>query len=1185
MYLKSIEVQGFKSFANRTVFNFGPGITGIVGPNGSGKSNVADAVRWVLGEQRIKQLRGGSMQDVIFAGTQTRKPLSYASVSLTLDNSDHQLKLDYDEVTVTRRLYRSGESEYILNGTQVRLKDVYELFYDTGIGKEGYSIIGQGQVERILNGRPEERREIFDEAAGIVRFKRRKAESLRKLQSEEANLVRVNDILAELSRQVGPLKEQAEKARTYLKKREELKAYDVNMFLYELEQTAERLKETEAQQEQTREELEQVRERAGQIRAQYEASSGRISAFDEKSSQLSAQLTELMLRSQQCEGEIRLLEEQIRNARTDKERQARRLEAIGAQTAQGQERIASCRQSIEDINAQIEALEAQEQELLTQIEKLNTSITSGQDEIEQVRSQQLTVMQQRTDIAARQQHFDTLIEQIQERQSQLDEQSRHLDDQNKEQEDRIRELRVRSGRIGGDILGLTEKSQAAGDELQIRQEELTQLNQQMEEDQKAYQREHSRLESMKNIAERYDGYGSSIRSVMSRKNEEEGLCGVVADLIRTNREYETAIETALGGSIQHIVTDNEDTARRMIEYLKKNRLGRATFLPVSAMTPTPFKMPQVLKEPGVIDLASTLVKADPAYDNVVEYLLGRTVVCEKIEDAVRISRKYHHALRITTLEGELIMPGGSISGGTYRNTSNLLGRRREIEELEQKVKRMRAALEKLRTQIDTCRSRRNELRDEIRSLSEKLQDKYLQQNTIEMQLHEAQQMLGQTTESRRQLQEERDQGDERIRGIDDSAGEVRRQMQELDDRSRTLEEQQQKLQQQFNQESQRQQQLTQELTQARTDAAGYRQKCEYLQREITRMEEDLQQLQQEKEGIETGHTGSAQEEEERRQQIREGQKRIEEISGQIQEVRTQIDAQAASREEEMARQKELFTEREELTGRETLLDRELFRLNAQSEKLEETRETRTAYMWDEYELTVTAAEKIRRDDLGSRTQWRKQMSTLKQEIRALGDVHVGSIEEYNEVSERYEFMSAQQHDIVEAAASLEKIIHDLDEAMRRQFKAQFALIAAEFDKSFKELFGGGQGSLEIVEDEDILEAGIRIIAQPPGKKLQNMMQLSGGEKALTAIALLFAIQNLKPSPFCLLDEIEAALDENNVDRYAHYLRKLTKNTQFIIITHRRGTMTAADVLYGVTMQEKGVSALVSVSLIESQLDD
>ena len=694
MYLKNIEVYGFKSFAQKINFEFHNGITGIVGPNGSGKSNVGDAVRWVLGEQSAKQLRGGNMQDVIFSGTENRKPLSFASVSITLDNSDHKLPVDYNEVTVTRRLYRSGESEYLINGSGCRLKDIQEMFYDTGIGKEGYSIIGQGQIDKILSGKPEERRELFDEAAGIVKFKRRKATTLKKLDEERQNLVRVTDILSELTKQLGPLEKQSETARIYLAKREELKELDVNLFLLDHQRTGELLKELEEKLEQAQRELNEAQAAYDQTKIEYDRLEQELEDLNHRLDTLKEEQQQNALLKQQYEGQVQVLEEQISSGKQNSEHYQNRLTALGEdldRRTQEKEKLAEDKLELQSRLKEIRASLSKETEALenivSNVEECTQAVEDGKNEI-------IEILNSRATTKGKVQRFDAMLEQLNIRKAEISQRILRL----KSEEEVLEKERLNAQKqydaVTAVIHSTNEECVRLDGEVQKLQDELKKQNSQMEIGQTAYHREASRLESLKNITERYDGYGNSIRRVMEQKNREPGIKGVVADIIHVQKDYEVAIETALGGSIQNIVTDNEQTAKRMIGFLKKNRFGRATFLPLSNISGRGgLNQRDVLSEPGVVGTANTLVNADKEYSELVMYLLGRVLVVDNIDHAIAIGKKYRHSLRMVTIEGESLSPGGSMTGGAFKNNSNLLGRRREIEELERSVGILRKELE------------------------------------------------------------------------------------------------------------------------------------------------------------------------------------------------------------------------------------------------------------------------------------------------------------------------------------------------------------------------------------------------------------------------------------------------------------------------------------------------------------
>ena len=1184
MYLKNIEVQGFKSFAQKINFEFHNGITGIVGPNGSGKSNVGDAVRWVLGEQSAKQLRGGNMQDVIFSGTELRKPLSFASVAITLDNSDHKLPVDFEEVTVTRRLYRSGESEYRINGSSCRLKDINEMFYDTGIGKEGYSIIGQGQIDKILSGKPEDRRELFDEAAGIVKFKRRKNTTLKKLEEEQQNLVRVTDILSELTKQLEPLERQSETAKIYLAKRESLKELDVNMFLLEYEHTGNLIRELEEKTRIAENQLQEAKNAHSRTKEEYERLEKSLEELNQRMDTLREESRDRAIRKQQLSGEINVLHEQILAGEQNDSHYRSRLLAIQEDT----EKKSADREELEEQRADLQTkLREISRELSDEQEKLDniqSNIEECAQAVEDGKNEIIEILNSRANTKGKAQRFDAMMEQLDIRKAGISQRMLSLKTQEEEQQSAISQAKKEYDTITEAISAIQEEGSHLTKEIKAIQETLKQQNTELEESQRAYHREASRLESLKNITERYDGYGNSIRRVMEQKDHVPGIRGVVADIIHVEKNYEIAIETALGGSIQNIVTDNEQTAKEMIEFLKKNRYGRATFLPLNSISQRgEFAQRGALNEEGAIGLASGLVSADKEYAGLIGYLLGKVLVVDNIDHAIAIARKYRHSIRMVTLEGESLSPGGSMTGGAFKNNSNLLGRRREIEELEKKVKELAVRYNEIRQSMEDNRRKRNEMRDTVNSLQQKFQEQSIGQNTVRMNIEQlekkAEEIRGGYVRIQREEEEIRRQTREMQADNAQITQELETSKKDEEELETFIETRQKELEDWKKDEAQ----TLETLEKIRLDASASQQKESFIKENLKRLKEEIDVLLKEKEEILDSLEKGSQETAEKRKTIKNVQAEIESFAAKEEASEKQLEKLQQEKEESTKSHKEFFEKRDELSNQISLLDKECFRLKTQAEKIEENREARISYMWEEYEITPNNALQYRKEEFSDRHVMKQQIHKLKDEIRALGSVNVNAIEDYKELLERHTFLSGQYNDLLEAEKTLEQIIQELDEGMRKQFTEKFGEIQKEFDKAFKELFGGGRGTLELAEDEDILEAGIKIISQPPGKKLQNMMQLSGGEKALTAIALLFAIQNLKPSPFCLLDEIEAALDDSNVGRFAGYLQKLTKNTQFIIITHRRGTMNAADRLYGITMQEKGVSTLVSVDLVENQL--
>lgn len=1186
MYLKNIEVHGFKSFANKIKFDFHNGITGIVGPNGSGKSNVADAVRWVLGEQRVKQLRGASMQDVIFSGTENRKPQSYASVSITLDNCDHQLPIDYEEVTITRRVYRSGESEYLLNGTACRLKDVNELFYDTGIGKEGYSIIGQGQIDRILSGKPEERRELFDEAAGIVKFKRRKSAAEKRLENEHANLLRVNDILSEVEKQLGPLERQSEIAKQFLKKRSDLEENEIQSFLLEMERIQQQLGTVEEKASIAQEDLDETNQKFESIREEYDKMEQELSLLEDGITETRDKMNETSLLKGKLEGQIDVFKEQIHSASINESQYSERMSNLNLQKEEALKQQEHYQKQQTEVERFLSKVLNEQEHATTRLQEIQKTIVHFNKEIEQGKNTILELLNNKVLMKAKQQKYDTLFEQTNIRKSQLNQRllQKHSDEE--QMKEQLQEQELRLGQVVEELKINQEKFREFDEKAKEWDQKLKNTSAQLEQMNISFHREQSKYESLINIAERYDGYTNSIRKVMEKKEENEGLIGVVADIIKVEKKYEQAIETALGGNIQNIVTSDEQTAKTMIQYLKDQKLGRATFLPLTTVTPKEDeKTQQALKEDGVIGRADSLIETDERFRKVMEFLLCRVIVVDHIDSGLKLAKKYQYGLRIVTLDGESLNYGGSLTGGSFKNNSNLLGRGREINQLEtciqeltKKIETEKLRLEKIQVAKEFLAKDKEELRQEISELE-------MERRSLDSALERARNQKEESDLLYANLALENQEIEAQIREIKKSKELVLSDMETAMERNEEINKQIEQWKDLLEEQIYLEEEQGKRVSSLQIEEASCAQKSGFIQENLERVKNEINRLYGEIDVITQNSKTSKNDIVEKQNEICQLEEAI--LAGQKRQVELEEELkEAIARKEECTkRHKGFFDKREELTKRQADLDKELFRLNGQREKLNETTESISNHMWEEYEITFHQALTRKNPENQNVSDLKKKIIQLKEDIRKLGAVNISSIEEYKSLLERYTFMNDQREDLLQAENSLKEIIQDLDEGMRKQFKEKFTRIQTEFDHVFKELFGGGKGSLELAEGEDILECGIIIVAQPPGKKLQNMMQLSGGEKALTAIALLFAIQNMKPSPFCLLDEIEAALDDSNVTRFAKYLAKLTKNTQFIIITHRRGTMTAADRLYGITMQEKGVSALVSVNLIEKDLEE
>ena len=936
MYLKSIEIQGFKSFANKLVFEFHNGITGIVGPNGSGKSNVADAVRWVLGEQRIRQLRGASMQDVIFSGTELRKPQGFAYVAITLDNSDHQLSIDYDEVTVSRRLYRSGESEYMINGSACRLKDINELFYDTGIGKEGYSIIGQGQIDKILSGKPDERRELFDEAAGIVKYKRRKAIAQKKLEDEKASLVRVSDILSELEKQVGPLERQSKAAREYLQLKEELKICDANQFLLDTEHIQGQLAETGKKKTLLEGDLEESRKKSETVRQEYDQLETAIRQLEGAIEQERNRLNQVSMEKNTLEGRISVLKEQIHTEEMNEEHLKNRREVISQDLTTKEEQLVS-------YEKERTHLESQNTEGLERLEEAKKEVQNQEEEIRELealidasKAEIIRCLNEKAELAARQQRYEAMLEQVNLRRSEVSQKLLRFKSDESVQEERISQENERLSLVKKELEEKQFAAQEAEDAMTEADKEVRRLNRRLNDTQQEYHMAHTRLESLRNLAERYDGYGNSIRRVMEVRDRIHGIHGVVADLIATRQSYETAIETALGGSIQNIVTDSETTAKQLIEYLKKNKYGRATFLPLTSIgNGQAFPKPEALKEKGVIGLASDLVETKEEYQGLVRYLLGRVVVASDIDAAIALAKKYRYSLRIVTLEGELLSPGGSMTGGAFKNSSNLLGRRREIEELEQACSLHLKQAEIMQTELSLAEAMVQEKKDETQTLKAAAQKLALEENTLRVTISRLEEKKDEIAESSLDLVREHGQLEIQVREISESRQNLSEDTKKLESQSSEAEKRVGETSKLLENARIRRDGSSEILSGLQLSQASLSQKLDFIRENQQRIRMECKKLKEEFAALESGSGDSKEAVAKKEEEIRQIYAQIEASVHQTAAYESAISHKTIQKEDTARKQRELFSVREEISARITELDKDMFRLQSQEEKLSE----------------------------------------------------------------------------------------------------------------------------------------------------------------------------------------------------------------------------------------------------------
>lgn len=1165
-------MQGFKSFADKINLEFGQGITTIVGPNGSGKSNISDAIRWVMGEQSAKSLRGGNMQDVIFAGTQKRSPLGFAQVSIVLDNKDNIFKIDYDTVKVTRRVHRSGESNYLINDKECRLKDIHELFMDTGLGKEGYSVIGQGKVDQILSNKTEERRSIFEEASGITKYKYRKAESEKKLLQTEENLVRIKDLLSALESQVGPLETQSKKARKYLDLREVLKGLDINISIRNIDKQRQALKDGQNKFTIAFNQLSGEKNKLIEIEQVIERETGNMSGLNDKITELRQQSFDLEKNSGSLAHKIEILKTNIDNNLSNCARLDEEIRILGEKMVKDDNETETLLELIRRKTEEKDLLEKKVTDHDGAMQELDGRIAALLNESEALKDEIINLLNENSGFKAKISSLDMLLKNFDERKATL------KDDLRVKQE-ALDKARADSESLKADMEANAKRHKAAGDGLETLKTEYFALTDKMnkaKEEQNAIVAKCNDMQSRKNVLEDlergYEGYAKSVKNVL--KSGIRGICGVVSKLIEVEAKYVTAVEIALGGALQNVVVDDEGCAKKCIAYLKDNKLGRATFLPLTSVKGSLLSSPPV-SEKGYIGLASELVSYDSRYDGIFKSLIGRTVVVDNIDNAVALAKKSGYKYRIVTLDGQVLNTGGSLTGGSINKTQSLLSRGKDIEALSESI-------EKLQKTIDDNDDKINDFRLKIKKMAEKKEQLDSELNASE---HDRVKLTSAKENNDRIIRElERNIG-----LITNESGSVLGEIEDIDHQKDTM-----KAKIAENEETVRQ--VKKKLETVQADGAALSQQRENFvssatddkiafanaEKDIAVSRERIEAVKAEKQGEAASVLAKT---EEKNKLLEEN----DSINSEIESIKAQIN-EATKNSDHLSKviddNKEAYEEasRKLVEGQKNLkeqnetiyvLQLEVSRIENQNAKLEVETEHVVSKLWDEYELTYNAALEYKLEDFNM-TESQKEAASLRAQIKALGNINLDAIEQYKEVKERFDFLSSQKHDLDETKAKLEDIIRDMQSVMVKQFKESFEVIRSHFDNVFKALFGGGTGRLSLVDPDNVLESGIDIEVQPPGKKLQNMMALSGGERALSAIALLFSVLEVRPTPFCILDEVEAALDDNNVYRFADYIKKYSKKTQFIVVTHRRGTMEAADIMYGVTMQEKGVSKLLKL---------
>lgn len=1179
MYLKRLELQGFKSFADKTVLDFKPGITTVIGPNGSGKSNISDSIRWVLGEQSMKSLRGSKTEDVIFAGTQNRKSLGFAEASIIIDNSDGKLPIEFTEVTVTRRIYRSGESGYYINKTPCRLKDILELFMDTGIGKDGYSIIGQGKIDEILSNKSDERRHVFEEAAGIVKYRTRKAESEKKLEQSKLNLLRINDILAEIEQNLEPLKIQSEKARRFLDLREELKSIEVGLFIHNIDSYKEKIEEVLKDEDIFNTQIVREDERLSNIQEQKESLRQAIDSITNQIEKMQNLSFESEKKKEKLTSEININKERINNNNSNFERfkeeieeSNKRIEELEEEKNQKQGKKDNLYESKEKFVKELEEKEKELAKLNDKLSEKEKEIESKKQKVDANTDEKYEITNVISTLVANMENSEkrenSIKNEIASYVSELDASRIHKEEIGKG----FYEIDSKRNKIKKELEDIDEKRKEA-------ETKLKDFDTRINNAESEKRIKESRLKFLEETEREKEGYTRSVKSILQECDKnvslKKGMHGVLANLISVPKEYETAIEMSLGQAMQNIVTENEADAKKLVEYLRENKLGRASFLPISSVYGK--KLEKLSKDKGIIGIASDLVKFDKKYEQIVLSLLGRTVIVDNMDTAISVAKKNKYAFRIVAVDGDIINPSGMITGGSVmQKTVNILGRSREIDSLKKEIK-------KLEEKIKNLKDEKEKYSDEIESTLEEV-------SALEKELQEIE--IVYATEKQKVVSEEDaikkiETRLEKLRQEDKSLKEQKEisknKQKELNEKIKELEEESSKLTEEINEfallnkdDQKYIDDLNFDITNLKISVSSFDESEVSINEMIDRINLDI-------ENTKTVINNKTEQRKKITEENKNLEKEIEKLKEEIEKLK-EDSTNSGSKIEELKKDRISKNEKLNETEEQVLeqmkkiedLKNQVVKCDIKKSKLETERDQIINKMWEEYELTPLQAAEFKKPTNVQEVQ--RKVNNLRSDIKGLGSINIDSIEEYKKLKERYDFMSEQRLDLENTMAKLRKVIVDLTDVMRKQFDEKFKIINKNFAEVFSELFGGGKAELRLTDENDILESGIEIEVQPPGKKLQNMSLLSGGERAFTAIALLFAILKINPAPFCVLDEIEAALDDVNVYRFAEYLKKFAKDTQFLVITHRKGTMEVADTVYGITMEENGISKLLSMKL-------
>ena len=1171
MELKRVEMIGFKSFPEKLCVQFDKGITAIIGPNGSGKSNISDAIRWVLGEQSAKSLRGTKMEDVIFAGTERRRPVGYAQVTLVLDNADHKIPLAYDEISICRRVYRSGESEYFVNQTRYRLKDIQEMLMDTGIGKDGYSVIRQGRIDQLLSTKPQERRMIFEEAAGIVKYKTRKEEAVKQLAEEAVSLSRVEDRLHDMEQRLGPLAEQAEVAKKYRALEEELRVYEVNNFLDQYKQYNEQYIKSQEQLEAIQKDLEEAagkQEEAKRLSALYAAEAEEA---QKEVMGIREQLTDTKLEQESAEGDRKLAEQQIENLEKERNQSSKRLEEVKIRLAERSQTLRKEEKRIEQFENARLLKEQQQNEFLEKDRKAAEELLASDQKLV-LKEKDLSNLERKLQetesehqrLSLQIEHGENLLEDADERMETVtrsQEEKQQLYTEKKQEIEEQRQVQAE----------LDKKFQKADAQVQTIRSRIRETQHEQEEILRDIRAAQDRIRWLSDLERDYEGFSQSVKMVMQLKKQNPqqwaGVRGTISDVVTVPTHLATALDIALGSAVQNIIVENQGIAKNLIQILRNRQGGRATFQPMDVVEARDHgrDAAQILGQPGVVGFADELVRYDLEYKGIISRLLGNVIVVEEYDDGARLAKRYNKYYRIVTKKGDIFNIGGSITGGsTVSKGSNILSRRGEKEELTQQLEARRQQGRDMQTQVSEMARQREALQIKLEDIKDQQIREQKKMQALQQEMAQIEFIKGQLDQQQQNLTREQQNAVLRIEDQKMLLETVENTLKELQNQEMELRLVVQSLKAGREEKRTAREDIRTQLMQIRIDLSGIAQQKSSMERTMEWEYREVEELSSEADSLLDAINEAVLQQQNLKEHLQDIVKEQQVRASKIERLTEQIAGMEVKKSEKDRQREAGIRECEETIRIYSGLEKEQI-LNALQDQI-----------WDKYEITYNAALAMARDDLGSKAHIARQITALRSEIRKLGNVNLRAVEEYAILSERYEMDKMQRDDIVKATESLEQIIEQLTKKMEEQFAEGFQKIATSFNIVFRKLFGGGKGILKLSEEAGVLESGIEIIAQPPGKKLQNMMLLSGGERTLTAIALLFAIQQLNPAPFCILDEIEAALDDANVVRYAEYLKELCDKTQFIVITHRKGTMEAAHTMYGVTMEEKGISKCFSI---------